>query len=60
MPKILPWSIAKVLFKKSVLRRADPGRPRFKFAPGGTPEEVDWQGAKLQIDAAKAAGVKRL
>ena len=25
----------------------------------GTPEEVDWLGAKTQIDAAKAAGVKR-
>merc|ERR1712196_405894 len=36
----------------------DPGRPRFRFAPGGTPEEVDWIGAKLQVDAAKAAGVK--
>ncbi|EOD34154.1 hypothetical protein EMIHUDRAFT_429362 [Emiliania huxleyi CCMP1516] len=47
VPQILPFSIAK------------PGRPKFKFAPGGTPEEVDWLGAKLQIDAAKAAGVKR-
>lgn len=59
VPQILPFSIAKVLFKKVVLRRAEPGRPKFKFAPGGTPEEVDWLGAKLQIDAAKAAGVKR-
>ena len=59
VPQILPFSIAKVLFKKVVLRRAEPGRPKFKFARGGTPEEVDWLGAKLQIDAAKAAGVKR-
>ena len=28
-------------------------------AGAGTPEEVDWLGAKTQIDAAKAAGVKR-
>jgi len=27
--------------------------------PGGTPEEVDWLGAKLQIDAAKEAGVSQ-
>ena len=59
VPQILPFSIAKVLLKKVVLRRAEPGRPKFKFARGGTPEEVDWLGAKLQIDAAKAAGVKR-
>lgn len=58
VPKILPWSIVKVLFKKTVLRRADPGRPKFKFGPGGTPEEVDWLGAKMQIDAAVEAGVK--
>jgi len=25
---------------------------------GGEPEQVDWLGAKAQIDAAKAAGVK--
>jgi len=59
VPQIKPLSIVKLLFKKTVLRRADPGRPQFRFSPGGTPEEVDWLGAKTQIDAAKAAGVKR-
>ena len=59
VPKIKPLSIVKLLFKKTVLRRAEPGRPQFRFAPDGTPEEVDWLGAKTQIDAAKAAGVKR-
>jgi len=57
VPKIKPWSIAKLLFKKQILRSKEPGRPKFRFAPSGTPQEVDWLGAKLQIDAAKAAGV---
>ena len=30
----------KLLFKKTVLRRAEPGRPQFRFTPGGTPEEA--------------------
>jgi len=59
VPKILPFSIVKLLFKKTILRRADPGRPAFKFGAGGTPEEVDWLGAKMQIDTAKEAGVKQ-
>jgi uncharacterized protein YbjT (DUF2867 family) len=58
VPKIRPLSIAKLLFKKKVLRVKEPGRPLFRFAPRGTPEEVDWLGAKLQVDAAKEAGVK--
>ena len=58
VPKILPLSILKVLFKKTILRSKDPGRPTFKFAASGTPQEVDWLGAKYQIDAAKAAGVQ--
>ena len=59
VPQIRLWSIAKLAFKKTVLRRKDAGRPEFKFSPGGTPEEVDWLGAKLQIDAAVEAGVKK-
>jgi uncharacterized protein YbjT (DUF2867 family) len=35
-------------------------RPEFEFAPGGLPKEVDWQGQKNQIDAAKQAGVKHI
>ena len=57
VPKILPLSIVKLLFKKTVLRSKEPGRPQFKFGLGGTPEEVDWLGAKKQIDAAVEAGV---
>ncbi|KAJ8600256.1 hypothetical protein CTAYLR_002007 [Chrysophaeum taylorii] len=59
VPAIKPWSIVKVLFKKQILRRADAGRPEFKFPQKGTPEEVDWIGAKNQIDAAVEAGVKK-
>ena len=59
VPKIKPLSIAKVMFKKMILRSKDAGRPRFRFSPGGTPQEVDWMGSKLQIDAAVAAGVRK-
>ena len=31
----------KLLFKKTVLRRADPGRPQFRFSPGGTAEAIE-------------------
>ncbi len=58
VPSIRPLSLVKLLFTKYV-RRSAGGRPAFKFARGGTPEEVDWLGAKLQIDAAVEAGVKR-
>ncbi|CAB1119693.1 unnamed protein product [Ectocarpus sp. CCAP 1310/34] len=58
VPKIYPFSIAKVMFKKMILRSEDPGRPKFYWCENGTPEEVDWLGAKALIDAAKAAGVK--
>ena len=53
-----PWSIVKLLFKKKILRREDAGRPAFRFGKNGTPEEVDWLGAKNQIDAAVASGVE--
>ena len=35
-------------------------RPNFVYPPGGLPEAVDWVGQKAQIDAAKAAGVKKV
>ena len=34
------------------------GRPEFRFPQKGDPYNVDWLGAKNQIDAAKKAGVK--
>ncbi|EXC30969.1 hypothetical protein L484_021269 [Morus notabilis] len=36
------------------------GRPEFYFDEGAYPEQVDWIGQKIQIDAAKAAGVKQI
>jgi len=41
---------------KHDVRRSSCGR--FTFPDRGTPEEVDWLGAKAQIDAAVRAGVK--
>merc|ERR1719433_299976 len=32
----------------------------FGFAPGGYPKDVDWEGGKAAIDAAKKAGVKHV
>ncbi|KAH8071142.1 divinyl chlorophyllide a 8-vinyl-reductase [Aureococcus anophagefferens] len=55
VPAIRKRSLVKLMVK--LLRRPDVGRPEFSFPPGGTPEEVDWLGARKQIDAAKAAGV---
>lgn len=49
-------SILKILFKK--LFRREPGRPKFKFPENGEPEQVDYVGAKNQIDAAIKAGIK--
>jgi hypothetical protein len=37
-----------------------PKRMEFVYPKGGSPEEVDWLGAKAQVDAAKAAGVKKV
>lgn len=40
---------------------SQPGqRPEFEYPSGGTPEEVDCQGQKNQIDAAVAAGVEQI
>ncbi|KAJ9543148.1 hypothetical protein OSB04_022855 [Centaurea solstitialis] len=36
------------------------GRPEFYFEEGANPEQVDWEGQKNQIDAAKAVGVKQI
>lgn len=55
VPKIKVWSLIKVLVLK-LFRKA--ARPDFYFPMNGDPYNVDWLGAKNQIDAAKAAGVK--
>ena len=45
---------------KMVTPPSEGQRPEFEFAPQGLPEEVDWQGQKNQIDAAKDAGVEHI
>lgn len=60
VPKIKLWSIVKILFFKifSFIFKGPLPRPQFSFPKMGSPYEVDWLGAKNQIDAAKKAGVK--
>ncbi|WP_424360444.1 SDR family oxidoreductase [Methylocystis parvus] len=52
---------ALVILTSSSLRRKAPARPdekpQFDYAPGGTPEIVDYLGQKAQIDAAREAGI---
>ena len=58
VPAIKPLSLMKTMATK-FLPFVKTIRPAFKFPKNGTPEEVDWFGAKKQIDAAKKAGVKQ-
>jgi uncharacterized protein YbjT (DUF2867 family) len=55
VPKLRIRSIIKVLLLKLIRRT---GRPSFTFPENGDPYNVDWLGAKKQIDAAKKNGVK--
>lgn len=59
VPQIVFLSLIPVMIKK-LLRSDNPGRPSFTWKEGQDPEKVDWLGQKLQIDAAKAAGVKQV
>ncbi|GBF95759.1 hypothetical protein Rsub_08195 [Raphidocelis subcapitata] len=59
VPQIVFLSLIPVMIKK-LLRSDNPGRPSFTWKEGQNPEKVDWLGQKLQIDAAKAAGVKQV
>ena len=56
-PKVL--SLVKALISK-ILPWMENKRPEFYFPEEGTPEKVDWLGQKAQIDAALAAGVKKI
>ena len=55
VPKIKIWSIIKVLILKLFGKVA---RPEFYFKKNLDPYNVDWLGAKNQIDAAQKAGIK--
>lgn len=58
VPKIKPLSILKVLFAK--ITRQEGVRPEFTFKADQTPEQIDWIGQKMQIDAAKENGLKHV
>lgn len=55
VPKIKLWSLLKVFVLKLFGKKA---RPEFYFCDNGDPFNVDWLGAKNQIDGAKKAGIK--
>lgn len=56
VPKIKIWSLIKTIFLKLFGKVS---RPEFYFPTQGDPYNVDWIGAKNQIDAAQKAGVKK-
>lgn len=58
VPEILKLSLIPVILAK--LFKREGVRPQFRWKEGQTPESVDWRGQKVQIDAAKAAGVKQV
>lgn len=58
VPKIKPLSLIPVMIAK--LFKKEGVRPKFTFKEGQMPEEIDWIGAKSQIDAAKSQGVKKV
>ena len=58
VPKIKPLSLIPVLWAK--VTGATGVRPQFTFKDNQFPEQIDWLGQKAQIDAAKAAGVKKV
>lgn len=58
VPQILPLSMIPVLWAK--LTGAKGVMPQFGWKAGQFPEQVDWLGQRAQIDAAKAAGIKRV
>jgi len=55
VPKINYLSLLKVFIFKLFRKTA---RPSFSFIRNGDPYNVDWLGAKNQIDAAKKVGIK--
>ena len=55
VPKIKIWSLIVAIFMKIFGRKV---RPEFYFLKNLDPYNVDWLGAKNQIDAAKKAGIQ--
>eukprot|EP00775_Hariotina_reticulata_P010885 gene10885-11039_t len=57
VPQVKYTSLLGVIAGRLVGRKS---MPSFTWKKGETPEQVDWLGQKLQIDAAKEAGVKQV
>lgn len=60
VPQIKKRSIIKLMLAKFTGKKGV--RPEFRWKGGeaGTPQKVDWEGQKVQFDAALAAGVSRI
>eukprot|EP00775_Hariotina_reticulata_P010886 gene10886-11040_t len=58
VPQIKYLSLIPVIWAK--LTGKEGVRPDFTWKQGQMPEQVDWLGQKVQIDAAKQAGVKQV
>ncbi|KXZ44869.1 hypothetical protein GPECTOR_61g822 [Gonium pectorale] len=57
VPVLKPLSLIRVFWAKLTGGKA---MPDFGWKEGQLPEQVDWLGQKVQIDAAKAAGIKKV
>jgi uncharacterized protein YbjT (DUF2867 family) len=58
VPKLNVWSLPKVFWAR--LTGGPSVMPDFDWRAGQTPEKVDWEGQKAQIDAAVSASVKHV
>ncbi|EFJ40324.1 hypothetical protein VOLCADRAFT_84511 [Volvox carteri f. nagariensis] len=58
VPVLKPLSLIPVFWAK--LTGGKGVMPQFGWKEGQNPEQVDWLGQKVQIDAAKATGVKKV
>ena len=57
-PKLDFWSLPGVIFGKMMGNKD--AKPRFSFPAGAAPRDVDYEGTRVQIAAAKAAGVSHV
>ena len=57
-PKLDFWSLPGVVFGKMMGNKD--AKPRFSFPAGAAPRDIDYEGTRVQIAAAKAAGVSHV
>jgi len=60
VPQIKKRSIVRLMVAKLLKQAGVRPEFRWKGGEGGRPEAVDWEGQKVQVDAAVAAGVRRV